>query len=138
MKKFCPIQTFFCSIITFFCTIKTFFVQSKLSSVQSKLVFDQSKLSFVTSKLFSLQCVQKSNIQWQPVHNCLITAEGDKLLAQYGDVFDSAVPKITYVPRIVFNGTYNETVQNKAEGNFLKTTCELLNNIPDGCLKKKQ
>lgn len=48
---------------------------------------------------------------------------------------DAVRPAITFIPTIIFNGVYNETLQDGAINNFLKTACGLLNYMPKACNK---
>ncbi|KYB28975.1 Gamma-interferon-inducible lysosomal thiol reductase-like Protein [Tribolium castaneum] len=78
-------------------------------------------------------CAFTCKISWNDMKDCVEGSQGDDFLAHFGDVTHNLDPKLTYVPHILFNGMFNETLENDARENFLKTVCALFNTKPDAC-----
>ncbi|RZC36028.1 hypothetical protein BDFB_014903, partial [Asbolus verrucosus] len=66
-------------------------------------------------------CASNNNITWTEIFNYIRGTEGDRLLALYGNRTNILEPKLTYVPHILFNGIFNETVEDEARNDFLST-----------------
>lgn len=84
------------------------------------------------------QCARKFGIDYKPVHKCVNSEEGSEILANYGDITHNLNPKISFVPTIVFKGKYDQSLQNGALRNMLRTTCDLLQNQPEACRTRTQ
>lgn len=72
-------------------------------------------------------------ISWSAIQDCLRSGKGDDLLADYGERTANVRPKIRYIPTIIFNDVFNQTLQDRAEDNFLQTVCDLLTSKPKVC-----
>lgn len=62
---------------------------------------------------------------------CADGNESTDLLVEYGKITKAALVK--YVPHIIFNDVFNQTLEHKARGDFVGTVCSLLEKKPSGC-----
>lgn len=76
-------------------------------------------------------------LNWTSINECLTNGLGDELLVQYGNRTVSVKPKIRYVPTIIFNNNFNQTLQDDAEVDFFPTACKLFQTPPKVCGNKK-
>lgn len=82
---------------------------------------------------FLFQCASATRLSWDSINECLSSGKGDDLLVGYGNRTENVRPKIKYVPTIIFNDVFNQTLQDDSERNFLQTACDLLKNKPSRC-----
>lgn len=83
-----------------------------------------------------MQCAEDVGLSWTSINNCTTNGEGDKLLLQYEDLTEAVKPKIQYIPTVIFNNQFNQTLQNDAEFDFINTVCKLFKVEPENCLKQ--
>lgn len=70
---------------------------------------------------------------------CENTGFADELLAKYGDMTYAVEPNISFIPTVVFNSTFNQTLQNNALDDFLWTACSILGDAkPKDCPEKSR
>ncbi|KAJ8939585.1 hypothetical protein NQ314_011082 [Rhamnusium bicolor] len=79
------------------------------------------------------KCAQKVSLSWKTIKACARGSGGDELFAHFGDITNNLDPPLEYVPHILFNGVHNETLEDSARENFLKTVCTLFEQKPNGC-----
>ncbi|XP_018572782.1 gamma-interferon-inducible lysosomal thiol reductase [Anoplophora glabripennis] len=79
------------------------------------------------------KCAYKKELSWETIKRCANGEEGDELFAHYGDVTDSLYPSLEYVPHILFNDKDNQTLEDSARDNFVKTVCAIFTDRPSGC-----
>lgn len=77
-------------------------------------------------------------MSWPSINKCLTNGEGDELLVEYGNITKAVKPEIAYIPTIVFNDAFNQTLQNDAEFDFLNTVCKLFETQPQACAKNNK
>ncbi|CAH1373922.1 GILT-like protein 1 [Tenebrio molitor] len=77
------------------------------------------------------QCAELDGISWDSIEDCMTNGLAEKLFVQNGARTGEA--KISYVPTIVFNGVFNDTLQDSGEHHFLSTACQLLDKQPKIC-----
>lgn len=82
--------------------------------------------------LFSV-LIQQIGIPYQPIEDCFNSGHGHELLAKYGDRTAVLQTKLSYVPTIVFDDVYDQSIQNSAERDLRGTICKYLNNKPPVC-----
>lgn len=72
-------------------------------------------------------------MNWTFLHGCANGDKGSKLLLRYAKRTQEAKPQVKFVPTVFFNDYYNSTLEEKAESNFFKTACSLLDFVPEIC-----
>lgn len=83
--------------------------------------------------LLLFQCSQKAGINWGSLKKCYETGQADELLVKNGERTAAVQPTITWIPTVIFNDKYNQTLQDAASENLLKVVCDFLENGPDAC-----
>ncbi|KAJ8962107.1 hypothetical protein NQ318_018061 [Aromia moschata] len=79
------------------------------------------------------KCANKNKLSWRTIKTCANGEEGKQLLAHFGDITGKLNPPLEYVPHILFNGVYQESTEDAARDDFLKTVCNMFNEKPEGC-----
>ncbi|RZB58813.1 gamma-interferon-inducible lysosomal thiol reductase-like, partial [Asbolus verrucosus] len=86
-----------------------------------------------SSDVFLEWCANYVGISWSDIKTCVDSGLGDELLVKNGDRTEAVTPAISYIPTIIFNGVYDDTLQYQGEHYFLSTACQLLSPKPDNC-----
>nr|CAD7579726.1 unnamed protein product [Timema californicum] len=81
-------------------------------------------------------CASKLGIDYSPVQECVDGTTGDQLTVYNGNRTTSFSPKYAYVPWVAINGVHNNETRDTARKDLLATSCKLLNNRPEPCLKR--
>lgn len=81
-----------------------------------------------------MKCLGNTKLSWTTLKTCFTGAEGTELFIHYGNVTASLIPKLTYVPHIIFNDVFDKNKEDDAREDFFKTACNLFtNNKPAVC-----
>jgi len=83
-----------------------------------------------------MECMAKNDItspSFQEVSDCATGSEGNHLFKSYGDDVAALDPPHQYVPWIMFNDHWDETLQNEAEANLPATLCKHFLHDVDEC-----
>lgn len=75
---------------------------------------------------FVFQCSVSNGISWESLKSCYDSGEAANLLAQNGDLTKPIIEESFFVPSIVFNGRYNQSLQNGAIRNLKNLVSNLL------------
>ena len=67
------------------------------------------------------QCADELGIDWEPVRSCAQSTEGERLLAQMGDLTHALRPKVSFIPTIQVNG--DQGAQKNILKNLLLELC---------------
>ncbi|XP_066150532.1 GILT-like protein 1 isoform X1 [Euwallacea fornicatus] len=72
------------------------------------------------------RCSQKYNLDFKKLTTCMVSSEGDKLLASHGDKTWKLEPNIYFVPTVVFNNSVmiDANDQNKSMVDFKDIVCK--------------
>ncbi|XP_025835054.1 GILT-like protein 1 [Agrilus planipennis] len=76
----------------------------------------------------SKQCVKNADVEWHAVEDCLKSDQGKNLQLQAEKETMEISP--SFIPTIVYNGVFNQTLQDRSLYNFKKTACSFIFN---GC-----
>ncbi|XP_074038841.1 GILT-like protein 1 isoform X2 [Leptinotarsa decemlineata] len=68
-------------------------------------------------------CARQYHLDVENFDSCSKGSEGDRLLAGMGDKTLALDPSISFVPTIIFDGKYNEDVQNDSLVDFVAVVC---------------
>lgn len=70
-------------------------------------------------------------MSWNKIKACAESDEATNLMVQYGKRTEES--NVRFVPHILFNDVYNETVSDKARDSFVQVVCGLFTEKPTGC-----
>nr|CAH7764763.1 unnamed protein product [Callosobruchus chinensis] len=79
------------------------------------------------------KCATENNITFTEIKHCAESSKGDELLAFNGYRTTSVKPPIRFVPTIIFNDSYNQSMQDMALHNFSSVVDFLINQNCDNC-----
>ncbi|VEN53361.1 unnamed protein product [Callosobruchus maculatus] len=79
------------------------------------------------------KCASENNVTFSEIKDCADSSKGDELLAFNGYRTTSVKPPIRFVPTIIFNDSYNQTMQDMALTNFSSVIDFLINQNCDNC-----
>lgn len=79
------------------------------------------------------KCAQSLRVDFTAVQSCSSSDEGDQLMFDYGVQTDSLQPSHQYVPWILFDGTFNEDDNQKADIDLVQVICSKLQDEPAAC-----
>nr|CAI5855706.1 unnamed protein product [Callosobruchus analis] len=77
------------------------------------------------------KCASENNITFSEIKHCAESAKGDELLAFNGYRTTSVRPPIRFVPTIIFNNSYNQSMQDMSIQNFSSVIDFLINQNSD-------
>ncbi|XP_023027090.1 gamma-interferon-inducible lysosomal thiol reductase-like protein [Leptinotarsa decemlineata] len=83
-------------------------------------------------------CSRKSGVSWTSLQKCFNSGQADKLLAQNGVRTGNVSPKITFIPTIVFNDHFDESLQDQSLYDLHGVVCKLLENSPRSCREAEE
>lgn len=79
------------------------------------------------------ECARSLRIDYNPVQLCATNGEGDRLMFDYGVKTDKLDPPHQYVPWILFDGTFDEGDNDKANTDLFRVICTKLQHAPNVC-----
>ncbi|XP_017771431.1 PREDICTED: gamma-interferon-inducible lysosomal thiol reductase-like [Nicrophorus vespilloides] len=79
------------------------------------------------------QCSDYSGLNWDAIKSCASSANGQQILARYGQRTHMLQPRLSFVPTTVFDDVYDRSVQENSLMDFLGTVCSRLETKPSGC-----
>ncbi|KAK9887911.1 hypothetical protein WA026_000214 [Henosepilachna vigintioctopunctata] len=81
-------------------------------------------------------CAVSNGFDWQVISLCYQGDRGNELLAQYGTRTHSLNPKLRFVPTIIYDDVFDQTLQNESLYYFVKAVCSKLSQpLPNICRK---
>lgn len=85
--------------------------------------------------LFRPQCAAQVNVDYREVSQCMNGGLATQLQLEAERITHRiARPYPSFVPTVVFNNVFDQTLQNRAIQDFKGVVCDLLNNsIPNYC-----
>ncbi|XP_018560781.1 uncharacterized protein LOC108903177 [Anoplophora glabripennis] len=81
------------------------------------------------------KCANSSDISWASLQTCFQSGQADILLEKNGIRTKNVEPAIKFIPTVIFNDRYNETLQNEALEDFMAVVCQFLEYKPAPCRK---
>lgn len=83
------------------------------------------------------QCAAQLDLSFEDINTCFNT-NGDVVLAALGNKTHAVEPAITFVPTVIFNGKFDDDLQNLAQTNFKEALCSVIPvPKPAACTTKK-
>jgi len=80
------------------------------------------------------QCSERVGIDWSDVEVCIESGLAHELKVDAGrQTMRVATPYPNFVPTIVYNGVFNQELQNRSLNSFFYVVCELIDNAAPGC-----
>ncbi|XP_076252600.1 gamma-interferon-inducible lysosomal thiol reductase-like protein [Rhynchophorus ferrugineus] len=77
-------------------------------------------------------CAQRVGVNMEKIiQNCYLTGEGTQL--QLAAEFSTSTVLPRFIPTIIYNGVFNQKLQDASLRDFRKVVCDLINNIPESC-----
>lgn len=70
-------------------------------------------------------CGSKTKVNYRNVRKLAMSDAGAKLAWEQGQITKALNPPHKYVPWLVFDGVFDENIQNAAQGNLVRTLCSL-------------
>ncbi|KAF4527255.1 hypothetical protein B566_EDAN006974, partial [Ephemera danica] len=64
------------------------------------------------------RCATSLQLDYNPIQTCEQSNRGKQLLATYGDRTHALRPRLSFVPTVTFNGTYNRELQRRSLRDF--------------------
>ncbi|CAH1969827.1 unnamed protein product [Acanthoscelides obtectus] len=64
------------------------------------------------------KCASENHVNFSDIQHCSESEKGDELLASNGYRTTSVKPPIRFVPTVIFNDSYNQSMQDMALKNF--------------------
>lgn len=95
-------------------------------------IYKYCKLEKVIKKSFLsnnnlFQCAIQVGVQdFTPISDCFAT-QGDEILAQLGDRTHAVEPTITFVPTIIYDDVFDQTLQDTSLTDFAGVACGRFN-----------
>lgn len=93
----------------------------------------KNEISRYLNKQFNcshFKCANNTRISWDDIQECLSIGQGDKLLAENGEETPNS---LNFVPTIIYNKEFNQTLQDNSLTGFLQVVCDLLDNNLNIC-----
>ncbi|KAL3272566.1 hypothetical protein HHI36_014036 [Cryptolaemus montrouzieri] len=79
-------------------------------------------------------CAVNNGYNWSTITTCYESNRASELLALYGQRTLNVSPKIRFIPTIIFDGQFDQDLQNESLYNFLGATCSKIPKpTPDVC-----
>nr|XP_023029316.1 GILT-like protein 1 [Leptinotarsa decemlineata] len=85
------------------------------------------------NKKYAKKCANKNKLSWRDIKTCVTDKQGTQLIEKFGEKTDNLIPKLEYVPHILFNDKFDEVLENDARNDFLETVCKMFTEKPNGC-----
>ncbi|KAG5863369.1 hypothetical protein JTB14_025055 [Gonioctena quinquepunctata] len=110
------------------CAIALFSAEERMEFVECSM--SQSEPA---SDAVLRECSEKTGVSWTSLETCFNSGQADKLLLINGEKTAKVEPKINFIPTIVFNGQFNQKLQDDSMVNLKGVVCELLQYNPEYC-----
>jgi len=75
-------------------------------------------------KTISIQCAEKTKIDYSKIDACTKSKLGNQLQHAYAVQTENLQPAHKYVPWITINGQHTEDMQQQAQDDLIKFTCQ--------------
>ncbi|KAG6795733.1 gamma-interferon-inducible lysosomal thiol reductase [Apis mellifera caucasica] len=103
----------------------------KNSSIKLEYLSCMIKNNMIPKKIMET-CAKKMNIDYNPIFKCYNEEKGKELLAEYGKLTNVLIPRISFIPTVVINGSSEN--QARILKNLLQEVCSHFKIIPEGCI----
>lgn len=103
----------------------------KNSSIKLEYLSCMIKNNMIPKKIMEI-CAKKMNIDYNPIFKCYNEEKGKELLAEYGKLTNVLIPRISFIPTVIINGSSEN--QARILKNLLQEVCLHFKIIPEGCI----
>ncbi|XP_066156178.1 gamma-interferon-inducible lysosomal thiol reductase-like [Euwallacea fornicatus] len=94
----------------------------------TEFVFCSEKSQAPSDDIVLKQCAETTEIVWNDLEDCISNGKGADLLSENGKETDLVDP--VFVPTIIFNGIFNQRIQNESLKYFKAVVCSLIGYPP--------
>ncbi|XP_043804076.1 gamma-interferon-inducible lysosomal thiol reductase-like isoform X1 [Apis laboriosa] len=103
----------------------------KNSSIKLEYLSCMIKNNMIPKRIMET-CAKKMNIDYNPIFKCYNEEKGKELLAEYGKLTNVLIPRISFIPTVIINGSSEN--QARILKNLLQEVCLHFKIIPEGCI----